>query len=424
MPGPGFSVRSLFTIARTGEPVVGVTSESEDAATIVVTDELPTATTFDSEASSPGWSCSPSNASPSTCSSTVSPFAAGTSATLVLGARLAAPLPAGLELLTNTACVEPHGDQRSCSSASTPLGGSPLLQIEKTYTGRPLAAGKLLPFHLAVTNAGDQDSGAFVVTETVPDHSTFVPLASTPRWICAGDTPGSACSFSVASLSVGEIRDLVFAVRAADPLPAGVSQIANAACLVAPEGSTCDDASTPLPVAVELLLADSLETDADASGLATMGDTLRYTLTFTNPTESAAEALTISLELDPHVGLIPGSVSTDLGEVAAGNETGDTTVVLTIPRLEPGATGTASFLVLIGNVQGLDHVVSQARVAGTNFADELSDDPDTPEDDDPTLTPLGVSGSPLREIPTLDTIGILLLTVGLALLGIRFMRFS
>jgi uncharacterized repeat protein (TIGR01451 family) len=412
-PGPGTLLSYEITVTNSGD---------QDAASVTVTDELPPATAFDPASSSPGWSCSPSNHSPATCSATVSPLAAGASATLLLGARLDAPLPAGLEVLPNTACVE-QGAQRSCSSISTPLGDAPLLQVVKTYDDGPLTAGKLLPFHIALTNAGDQDSAALVVTETVPDHSSFVALASTPGWVCAAETTASACAFPVASLRVGEIRDLVFAVRAADPLPAGVSQIANAACLVTSDGSTCDDTSTPLRVAVELLLADSLEADADANGLAGMGDTLRYTLTFTNSSASAAEALTISLELDTHVGLIPGSVFTDLGDVAAGNDTGDTTVVLTIPRLEPGATGTASFQVLIGSVQGLDHLVSRALVSGTNFADEPSDDPDTPEDDDPTVTPLGPT-TPLHEVPTLDSVGLLLLSVGLALLGIRFARFS
>lgn len=412
-PGPG----SLLTYE-----IVVTNSGDQDAASVLVTDPLPPATTFDPGASSPGWVCSPSNDAPSTCSLTLSSLAAGDSVTLQLAALLQAPLPAGLEVLTNTACAE-HKAQRSCSSTSTPLGGSPILQVTKTYDGGPLSPGLLLSFHLAVTNAGDQDAADLTVSETVPQLSTFVAASSTAGWSCSGTSPGSTCTFAIPSLPVGEIRDLVFAVRADSPLPAGVAQIANAACLLSPEGSTCDDVSTPLPVVVELSLSDSLDADADGNDAASPGDTLRYSLLLSNPSAEAAVDLTVTLELDPHVDLVPGSVVSELGTVSAGNGAGDTTVVLTIPRLAAGAAGTASFRVVIGSVPpGLDHLVSQARVAGSNFADELSDDPETPEDDDPTLTPLGVSVTPIQEIPTLDTIGLLLLCAGLALFGLRFLR--
>jgi len=414
-PGPGVLLTYEITVSNTGD---------QDAAAVVVSDPLPPATTFDAGASSPRWACSPSNAAPSTCTLTLSSLAAGASVTLELAVLLQAPLPAGLEVLTNTACAE-LGAQRSCSSTSSPLGGSPVLQIRKTYTGGPLAPGALLLFHLEVTNAGDQDAAGLTVSETVPQSSTFAAAASTPGWACSGTDFASTCTFSIPSLGVGEIRDLVFAVRADAPLPAGVAQIANSACLVSPDGSTCDGVSTPLPVAVELYLTDALDADADASGTASPGDTLRYSLSLTNPSAEAAADVSVTLALDAHVTLVPGSVTTDLGTVSLGNGPGDSTVVLAIPRLEAGATGNAAFQVVIGPVPpGLDHLSSQARAAGSSFADELSDDPETPEDDDPTLTPLGISLTPVQEIPTLDSIGLGLLFTALALFGLRFIRMS
>ena len=413
-PGPGDLLIYEIVVSNRGD---------QDAAAVAVSDQLPSATTFDPSASSPGWACSPSNDAPSTCTLTLPSLTASASVTLQLAVRLAAPLPAGLESLTNTACAE-LGTQRSCSSTSSPLGGSPLLEITKTYTGGPLGAGALLTFQLAVTNAGDQDAAGLTVSETVPQYATFLSVSSTPGWLCSGTSSGSTCTFSIPALAVGEIRDLVFAVRADSPLPAGVAQIANAACLVSPEGSTCDDVSTPLPVAVELYLTDALDADADSNGAASAGDTLRYSLSLTNPSAEAAADLTVSLALDAHVTLVPGSVTTDLGTVTLGNAPGDATVVLAIPRLEAGATGNASFRVVIDSIPpGLDHLVSQARVAGSNFADEPSDDPDSPEEDDPTLTPLGITVTPaVQEVPTLDSIGLGLLFAALALFGLRFLR--
>jgi uncharacterized repeat protein (TIGR01451 family) len=336
--------------------------------------------------------------------------------------KLDSPIPAGLEVLANTACLV-FGAQQNCSSTSTPLDASPVLQVVKTYDGPPLAAGALLTFHLAVTNAGDQDAADLTVTETVPDHSTFVAGSSTSGWTCSGVNAGASCTFSLSALRVGEIKDLVFAVRADSPLPDGVTQIANAACLHSSDGSTCSDSSTPLPVGVELFLTDALTADANADGSASSGDTLTYTVTVQNTSAGAASEVVVSLQLDPNVNLVPGSVVTDTGTVTTGNALGDSSVVLSLGELAAGASSSASFRVVIGSIPpGLDHLSSQARAVGLNFADEVSDDPETPDEDDPTLTPLGVSLTPIQEIPTLDSIGFGLLFVGLALAGLRFLR--
>jgi large repetitive protein len=415
-PGPGSILLYTLTVRNDGD---------QDAAGIELVEQIPPHTTFLASQSTPGWLCSPDIQPGSTCSLSVASLNVGESRSATFALQLPSPLPAGLETVANTACAL-LGSQNPCSTHTTPISGSPEIHVQKTYDGPPLAPGALLVFHLAVSNVGDQNAIDLVVTETVPAHSTPSLPDSSPGWTCSATTPGSACAFHLTALNVGSVADIAFAVRADNPLPQGLTSLANSACvsLADQSGSTCDEASTPLPTTVELFLADSVETDANSDGLINSGDILRYRLTLTNSPDSqqSAQALVVALTLDSHLRLNVGSATTDVGDVTAGNTAGDTSPLFFIPALAPGQTATLSFTVVISDVPPeLDHLSSTGLVSGANIDAEPSDDPDTPTDDDPTLTPLG-QPSQIRDIPTLDTIGLLLLAVSFVLFALRQIR--
>ncbi len=104
---------------------------------------------------------------------------------------------------------------------------------------------------------------------------------------------------------------------------------------------------------------------------------------------------------------------TSAGSVFSGNHAGDTVPTILLPTLAPGASVSITFDVLAGSLTGLREISSQATASGSNLADQLSDDPETPEPADPTRTPL--SGVVPASIPTLGEIGLALL--GLSLCG-------
>jgi hypothetical protein len=135
----------------------------------------------------------------------------------------------------------------------------------------------------------------------------------------------------------------------------------------------------------------------------------------------AATSLTLTTATDPHVQLLVGSVVPSAGSVVSGNHPGDTVATVFLPSLAAGASATITFDVLAqGNLQGLKEISSQATVKGSNLEDRLSDDPKTPEPDDPTRTAL--TGLSPQSVPTLGDLGLALLGVflaGLALLRLR-----
>ena len=64
----------------------------------------------------------------------------------------------------------------------------------------------------------------------MPDHTTFDAAASDAGWSCPDGSPaGSPCTFLIGGLAAGASSSVAFAVTVAQTLPAGVTEIANAA---------------------------------------------------------------------------------------------------------------------------------------------------------------------------------------------------
>jgi len=61
----------------------------------------------------------------------------------------------------------------ACGATSIPTTGQPSLHLAKSYGGGAVLPGAVLPFTLTVSNSGNQDVGAALLTETVPALSSF-----------------------------------------------------------------------------------------------------------------------------------------------------------------------------------------------------------------------------------------------------------
>lgn len=128
----------------------------------------------------------------------------------------------------------------------------------------------------------------------------------------------------------------------------------------------------------------SLQTDADGSGFASPGDTLRYTITIPNVSIQALPGVLFSDLLDPNTTLIRGRVVTSKGTVISGNGPLDRSVKVDVGTLEPGEVVTIFFDVTIN--PGATEISNQG-VVDTPILDKIpTDNPDTPTPNDPTIT--------------------------------------
>ncbi|HPF72728.1 MAG TPA: hypothetical protein PLX09_03890, partial [Xanthomonadaceae bacterium] len=141
-------------------------------------------------------------------------------------------------------------------------------------------AGETLTYTITLTNSGGTDVTYAIgdIGETVPANTT---AAGGDDFSCsAGDPASTPCTNTAAVLvAAGSSATQTFQVTVDSPLPAGVTQIANAVTVT---GLSCADAAndctevTPTPGAVTVsktLTGESITLD----GIAEAGETLTYT---------------------------------------------------------------------------------------------------------------------------------------------------
>lgn len=424
-PAPGNTLVYTLTVNNSGD---------QDATGVTLSDQLPAGTTFVPAASSPGWSCSPTNDSPSTCTISIGTLTAAASASRTIGLLLANPWPAGSTDLSNTGCATDASGKVSCSTVDTPLTAAPQLSLVKSYSGPPLVPGAHLPFDLAVSNTGDQIAADVTVRETVPLNTRFDPAGSSTGWSCTAPAASSPCTLTLASVAPGQTLHLVFAVIAADPLPAGVTQVTNSACAslgsspgpqihAGASGTSCSQASTPLSVSLQATLTADLALDANHDSYPETDDVLLYTLIVTNSSTGAAQNVQVAIpSLDPHLQLIPESITTTAGAVTVPRAPTDP--IVTIPDLAAGGVVTITFRALVTGPlpPSLRFLATQGLVSGGNVSAVPTDDPGTPEPADPTRTPLQPQGPAVHDVPTLSDLGLLALAVMLAGTTLVFLK--
>jgi uncharacterized repeat protein (TIGR01451 family) len=435
------------TVAGTGAPgsnlvfsIAVQNTGNQDAANVTVTEAVPSLTTFVAAGSSAAWACA-GTAAGSTCTAAIASVPAGASAALTFVVRIASPLPANAASIGNLACASAPGLAAACGATGIPTTGQPSLHLAKSYAGGAVVPNALLVFTLTVSNTGNQDLGAAVLTETVPALSSFEAAASDGRWSCAGTAAGSICTLQLLGVAAGSSQTAAFAVRAAAALPEA-AVIANAACVtgVAPQPEraaggppaaragfhgalpaaaaqagqprACGSVETPPALSIDTTLAASVVGHA---GAATPGDRIHYTLTLPNQSPGALRALAAAASLDAYTALAAGSVTASQGVVTAGNGAGDLTVAVALGDLAAGGVATIEWDVTVAAQlpPGITQVAAQVETTGSNIPPDESGPPPPPSTPGPTATPVTAGAPPPRPqaIPTLGTWGLGAMTV-------------
>ena len=224
--------------------------------------------------------------------------------------------------------------------------------------------------------------------------------------VTQGNSSGdSQVVVAVGNMQPGATVTVRYRVTVNDPLAQGVDRLYNQAVCTGDNIPSCstDDPSTPVvtdptgtTVGETPILAayktDALYTDQDGNGAASPGDVLLYQVTIANVGTVTATEVTFRDTPDPNTSLVVGSVQLDKpGSVTSGNSTGDSQVVAIVDQIPPGESATLSFRVTIHDPlpEGVDRVANQGVVSSTDTLDRVTDDPETPDHNDPTVTELG-----------------------------------
>jgi uncharacterized repeat protein (TIGR01451 family) len=176
-------------------------------------------------------------------------------------------------------------------------------------------------------------------------------------------------------------------------------------------------------VALEATKSDAVVID-DGDGVTGPGDVIEYTVTISHASGVLeAEDVVFSDPVPANTTLTAASVTTTQGTVVSGDDPADGVVEVDLGTIFPGGMATVTFWVLVDDplAPAVTEISNQGTVSGTGLADEPTDDPDTPDDDDPTLTPV-MAPLPLAPIPTLGEWALGLLAALLAGLGLIVLR--
>ncbi|MBC7991354.1 MAG: DUF11 domain-containing protein, partial [Luteimonas sp.] len=226
-------------------------------------------------------------------------------------------LDLGTGALTQTASTAANQalDLASCAFPAEPTPAQ--LQVEKTLglvngapyvAGAAVAAGDTLTYNIAIEHVGGDLAATLFpgdVVETLPANTTVVAAGN--DFTCAGANCPNTAAVNVAA---GTSTTLDFIVTVNDPLPAGVTTIANAVTVegvdCATAGNDCSETTTLAPVVTVA------KTSNPASGATVNpGDTIDYTLTITVATAAttAAVTLTDTLSAGQTAGAMPAGCS-------------------------------------------------------------------------------------------------------------------
>ena len=130
---------------------------------------------------------------------------------------------------------------------------------------------------------------------------------------------------------------------------------------------------------------DRLVVDLNGNGVVNFGDVVRYTTVITNQGSGDAIGVRFDSGVDVNTDLNVGSVSSSDGQVTSGNQAGETSVTVEIGVIEVGRTITIEFDVTVKNPATSTSASCQGVLIGEGIY-VLTDDPDTPEKNDPTET--------------------------------------
>jgi len=420
---PGGTVAYTLTYSNTGN--IG-------SAGVTLTETVPANTTFNSGASSAGWTCLPNNNAGSTCTNSIGVVAAGGgTATSTFAVTVATPASAGVTQISNTATIADNGANGADSNAAnntasdtTPLTGAPDLSILVSDFGASGFAGGGIAYSLTYANGGNRGAAAVALTETVPANTTFTPSASTVGWVCApNNNAGSTCTLAVGIVPAGAAPQTVsFVVTVVNSVPAGVTQFTDTAS-IADNGANGIDSNPANNTATEttpFVAGATVSATKTVAGNFFSGGNVTYTIVLQNtgvgaqadnPGNEFADVLPISLALvsaTASSGTAVATVGTNTvtwnGAIPAGGSV-TITITATVQTVAPGT--------VITN-QGAIRFDSDGD--GTSESTAQTDDPAVAGAANPTsFTAVSAVAIPLFQFFGLAAMAGLLAALGVAL---------
>ncbi|MBX2997503.1 MAG: DUF11 domain-containing protein [Caldilineaceae bacterium] len=338
---------------------------------VLITETVPANTKYISTTETSAWSCAENSGAGTLCVFTASDLAVNDSGIVTFTVQIT-DTTANNTTITNTVLIggSPGEDKNpgnnSAQDGTTVL--KPTFDITKRDTGVTVAPGQRITYTINYTNTSGVNANNVVITETVPQHTTFVLAASSSGWSCPdGAVAGTLCTLTHGKLNktgAGSNDSKTFVVVVNSTLPSGVTQITNTATISAPTGI----AKTSNVVTTTLSLPNLTVRKTASPSPVIAGTAITYTVVVSNAAGAAtATNVTISDTLPLTVTLVQSSTTGSL------TCTSDTPIRCSVPTLSAGSavtltiTGTLAANAPVGQV-----ITNTAAVTYTQVITTLS----------------------------------------------------
>ncbi len=318
------------------------------------------------------------------------------------------------KLLTNNASFT-YGSGSPLNSSADVDVVEPVLAVTKSMT---LAGGGFVDIAMTLTNSGTSPAynasvddvlkytdwdlsniaavtvpAGFVFANTAgPGTSRTVkfssdPLATAPAGVVL---PGGSATFVFRAKLATATTPTTPVLNTAKLTAANSAPVAGGRPVTTPDAN----AQLDLPTLVARKTV-AVFVDADGSGGASPGDTLRYTITLQNGGTSVLTNVSVTDTPDANTNLLVGSVTPggSAATVSRGNAAGQTDVLVNFASISNGATATVTFDVTIPAILpvGVTQLSNQATVTSNELTPVLTDDPIVGGTQDPTVTPVNAA---------------------------------
>ena len=356
---PGGNITYTITVTNSG---------SSDAQDVVLTDVVPTSTTFVSLASPAGWTPSaPAPGATGTVTATIPTLAAGASATFTLTVQVDAAATGSIAntalIATATTDVSTGNNTVTATTNIQAVTGSEVdLVVTKSDSPDPVVAGTNLTYTVTVTNSSANEAFNVVVSDLVPAGTTFVSLAAPAGWTL--DTPSvggsGAATASIATLAAGADATFTLVVNVDSGVVAGAT-VSNTVTVATTNVDTNLLNNTDVESTLVDAEADLSVTKIDLAEPVQAGTNQTYTIVVTNNGPSAAANVLLSEAVPANATFV--SLTAPAGWSPSTPTVGGTgNITATIPTLAAGAS--ATFTLVVGvNASATGSISNTATVS-------------------------------------------------------------
>ncbi|MDQ6800599.1 MAG: DUF11 domain-containing protein [Acidobacteriota bacterium] len=392
---PGNNITYTVTVNNSGP---------SDAATVALTDVIPTGTTFVSNAQSPGpttFSCTnPPGGGTGTINCTAASLPAGGSATFTIvvqnnTSNLANTTISNTAEVSTTTSESTLANNSSTANVTVSAAG---LAVSKSASPNPVQAGANITYTVTVSNVGNTGAHNVSLTDAVPANTTFVSETQTsgPAFACATPAVGATGTVTCnnALFAAGASADFQIVVRVNPAATNGttITNTANASTTDTDPNLSNNTATTTTTVVVGsdvsvaktgpasigsgsniayTVTVSNIGT-SDALGV-TLGDVIPSGATFFSESQTGGPLFTCS---NPSVGGT-GTISCSIGTLGVG-ATATFSITLTA-NAAPGSTITNTATVSSTSTDanaGNNSASASTVVAGPDLAVTKTDAPD------------------------------------------------